>query len=222
MNEYEKFKLKWLADHGYTLKDLFIAAVKYSIDADEGFLDGDIGEAFDTWEFERGFDGEIYPCREEWLESENSIGSCADCRFFLGKDRQNAVCANTDSTKYNCYVEGDDHEDCFTEDDCTFSRSKLSECEKCDKPCPTYTVYDMLAEYCAGSNELSENGEYRFKCCSMDDGYITHSECEKCPKNGCHMCSAAMDAEKVLSGECDACDIIFADHNNMGEFLNQM
>lgn len=75
---YEKFKLLWCMQHGYTLKDVFCAVCDYNdvcdLDADD--MDDDRNAAqiqedwFDTWEHECGFGSEIYPCFNEFLETE--------------------------------------------------------------------------------------------------------------------------------------------------------
>jgi hypothetical protein len=68
MNDYEKFKLQWLIDHDITLKDVFVAATIYGMEADSEFVKEDIEAAFDEWEAERGIDGMIYPCEREWQD----------------------------------------------------------------------------------------------------------------------------------------------------------
>lgn len=68
--KYEKFKLQWMLDHGYTLKDLFEILDDYS----KGYhyhYDSypSVSEMKDDF-FDGGFHGEIYPSYEEWLDNE--------------------------------------------------------------------------------------------------------------------------------------------------------
>lgn len=69
MNEkqkaYERFKLQWMLDHGYTLTDLVeeLDRIREDYDPDESFL-----SIFESWEFDQGFGSEIWPCYDEWLE----------------------------------------------------------------------------------------------------------------------------------------------------------
>ena len=78
MNEYEVFKLKWLADHGFTLKDAFIAAANYSKE-NVSLLLGDPEQSFDIWESERGFEGMIYPCEREWQDEWDDLDEPPQC-----------------------------------------------------------------------------------------------------------------------------------------------
>lgn len=67
---YETFKLKWMAEHGYSLID-FLSKIN---DCYEELQDDkpspDIWDAFDLFE-DAGFEGGmIYPCFDEWLDNE--------------------------------------------------------------------------------------------------------------------------------------------------------
>lgn len=75
--EYELFKLQWMIDHGYTLRSLMDWLDRYLAEEMSEFLDGnDIdldlnpSSIFSRWESESGFNGNIYPCFEEWLEND--------------------------------------------------------------------------------------------------------------------------------------------------------
>ena len=67
--EYELYKLKWMLDHGHTLADLVESISKYAseIEADGEFYA--VSDYFDMWEQEDGFNGEIWACYDEWLDS---------------------------------------------------------------------------------------------------------------------------------------------------------
>lgn len=63
--QYEKFKLQWMADHGYTLESLVASLAADLEDSGEP-----LWETYQTWEKETGFGSEIWPCFDEWLENE--------------------------------------------------------------------------------------------------------------------------------------------------------
>ena len=66
---YEKHRLQWMIAHGYTLTDL-IHQLQLMIDED---LDGSdvptsLQSLFEEWEFGYGFNGEIWPCFDEYMD----------------------------------------------------------------------------------------------------------------------------------------------------------
>ena len=64
---YEQFKLQWMLNHGYTLKDL-VDEIEKIREVDDP--DTTLQTIFDDWEYGFGFGSEIWPCFEEFLESE--------------------------------------------------------------------------------------------------------------------------------------------------------
>lgn len=64
--KYEKFKLQWMVDHGYTVESLVASLAAYLEDSGEPLY-----ETYQMWEQDAGFGGEIWPCFDEWLENEN-------------------------------------------------------------------------------------------------------------------------------------------------------
>lgn len=64
---YERFKLQWMLDHGFTLKDL-IHELSMVLDESDG--DMSLEAIFEDWEFGYGFGSEIWPCFAEFLECE--------------------------------------------------------------------------------------------------------------------------------------------------------
>ena len=62
---YEAYKLDWMIQHGHTLADLIKEVGEYMEEMAE-----DIVCSFDMWEFECGFNGEIWACYEEFCENE--------------------------------------------------------------------------------------------------------------------------------------------------------
>lgn len=74
---YEKFKLQWTISHGITFKDILAAfsefitgicveAKECNDDVEEVLNNSDFGD----WLEERGFRGQLWPCYEEWAETE--------------------------------------------------------------------------------------------------------------------------------------------------------
>lgn len=62
---YEKYKLDWIIQHRYTLNDLIHSVAEYMEDSDEPLV-----ETVDMWEEDCGFNGEIWACYDEFLDSE--------------------------------------------------------------------------------------------------------------------------------------------------------
>ena len=87
---YEKYKLDWMMSHGYTLVDLAaqirdVQEVNPNINA--------IGALFE-WENDLGFDGEIWACYDEFMDSE-----------FLDKEYMAMILGCDEYKKYLEYVE---------------------------------------------------------------------------------------------------------------------
>lgn len=85
---YELFKMLWLMSHGYTLKDLVCAVLRYRAECAEEMKDDPDGldvldqNIFADWECEIGFDGaQIWPCFEEFLEDDDAE---IDWSHFIG------------------------------------------------------------------------------------------------------------------------------------------
>lgn len=60
LDEYGRYQLQWMLDHGYGLDDLIDGLDQMGLDASVG-----VRGAYDAWEADRGFGGEIWACREE-------------------------------------------------------------------------------------------------------------------------------------------------------------
>lgn len=64
---YDRFKLHWMIHHGYTIHDLLDKYSEYwgEVEADEEGM-------CDFWDFleETGFSGELWPCFNEFLDTE--------------------------------------------------------------------------------------------------------------------------------------------------------
>lgn len=63
--KYKEFKLEWMLDHGYTLEDLI--SVLASIQEETG---AELVEVFSDFEEEFGFNSDIYPSYDEWLDND--------------------------------------------------------------------------------------------------------------------------------------------------------
>ncbi|ANU55330.1 hypothetical protein I5Q82_03015 [Acutalibacter muris] len=68
MSEYEEYQLRWMIDHGYSLQDLMNELDKYQLQ-DRTMS---VSELFGDWEYESGFQSEIWACEDEWLECEGA------------------------------------------------------------------------------------------------------------------------------------------------------
>lgn len=58
--KYEDYKMNWMKSHGYTLSDMIVSISEFVAD----------GGSVEDWEFDCGFNGEIWACFDEWLENE--------------------------------------------------------------------------------------------------------------------------------------------------------
>lgn len=67
-NAYEKYKLRWMIDHGYTLADLMVAM--QPIYENYEIINIDLYSLFIDWESDAGFNGSIWACYEEFLQNE--------------------------------------------------------------------------------------------------------------------------------------------------------
>lgn len=63
---YEKHRLRWMLNHGKTISDL----VRELTIMQQENPDDNVETLFDDWEFGCGFGGEIWPCYDEFLETE--------------------------------------------------------------------------------------------------------------------------------------------------------
>ena len=80
---YERYKLIWMLDHGITLFDAFAEWRDYC-DPANGFEGNKSSEAaFEDWEYTCGFSGSLYPCFEEYLETEYQM---EDMRLIFSED----------------------------------------------------------------------------------------------------------------------------------------
>lgn len=70
MTEYEKYQLRWMIEHGYSLED-FIRELKWY--TKHGSNNDDLLTVFTDWQREYGFNGEIYVCEEEYYDNEGLL-----------------------------------------------------------------------------------------------------------------------------------------------------
>ena len=63
---YERYKLDWLLNHGYTLTDLMNELDKMQ----EESPDDRVSQLFTDWEYGFGFGSEVWACYEEFLDNE--------------------------------------------------------------------------------------------------------------------------------------------------------
>lgn len=78
---YERFKLIWMLDHDITLSEAFRDWSMYLSDADIKTPE----EVFENWENDCGFSGSLYPCFDEYLETEYQM---EDMRLIFSEDEK--------------------------------------------------------------------------------------------------------------------------------------
>lgn len=85
MTDYQKYKLQWMIDHGYSLEDLIseLTRLQYDDPEDSDRISSPVSELFDEWEEDCGFGSEIWACEEEWQDCEgcNSDSEIVDAEF---------------------------------------------------------------------------------------------------------------------------------------------
>lgn len=83
MDRYERFKLEWMIQHGFTLTDLMnCMEAMLEEDLDGSDVHTDLKCLFADWEYGIGFEGgQIWPSKEEFESNEgaDSEGVCPVC-----------------------------------------------------------------------------------------------------------------------------------------------
>ena len=69
MTNYEQYKLQQLINHNYSLTDL-IQEIENYINQDSPDIKINLSKAFKEWEFNTGFNSEIYACEKEYYDAE--------------------------------------------------------------------------------------------------------------------------------------------------------
>lgn len=64
--DYQNYQLQWMRDHAYSLEHLMMTLEKYR----QNTFGLTIPELFEEWEFNQGFDGEIWACEDEFEDCE--------------------------------------------------------------------------------------------------------------------------------------------------------
>lgn len=68
---FERFKLQWMLDHGYTLADLMECMEVMMHEDEQDGLHTKLSELFERWEFGVGFvSGAVWPCYDEFLQND--------------------------------------------------------------------------------------------------------------------------------------------------------
>ena len=86
---YEKYRLRWMIDHGYTLIDLMEELNKMQ----EENPDATVSQLFDDWEFGYGFGSEIWADYLEFMQYE-----------FLNHDYMHRLLTNSEFEVYVKYI----------------------------------------------------------------------------------------------------------------------
>lgn len=68
MTKYQKYQLKWMIDHDYSLDDLVdtLTELQYSDPEDIDQISTPVSDLFDQFVNDVGFDSEIWACEDEW------------------------------------------------------------------------------------------------------------------------------------------------------------
>lgn len=83
--DYQNYQLQWMRDHAYSLEHLMMSLEKYR----QNTFGLTIPELFEEWEFNQGFDGEIWVCEDEFNDceaQENQKQDVACIRFTCDSD----------------------------------------------------------------------------------------------------------------------------------------
>lgn len=67
-DEYRKYQLRWMAEHGHSLQDLIRELEE--LRAEDESVDMPLNLLFEQWEMDRGFGGELWACFQEFVSSE--------------------------------------------------------------------------------------------------------------------------------------------------------
>lgn len=85
---YEKYKLKWMLDHGYDLSNLLGELEEMHCE----YPDQTPCELFDNWVADVGFSSEIWACYDEFMENE-----------FLNSDYMMSILTSYERYEYARY-----------------------------------------------------------------------------------------------------------------------
>lgn len=66
--EYRKYQLRWMAEHGHSLYELM--ALLEEIQAEEDNQGKPLTLLFKEWEYDQGFQGDIWSCFQEFVSCE--------------------------------------------------------------------------------------------------------------------------------------------------------
>lgn len=66
MLDYEAYQLRWMLEHGKSIRDLITAIYDFmALSECDNIIDG-----YFQWEAEEGFGSEIWACQSEWEKNE--------------------------------------------------------------------------------------------------------------------------------------------------------
>lgn len=74
-SDYQNYQLRWMIDHNYSLEDL-IDNLNEQINQNPEFYINknshvDLHKVFADWEYDSGFNQDLYVCEEEYHQNEN-------------------------------------------------------------------------------------------------------------------------------------------------------
>lgn len=79
---YEKYQLRWMIDHGYSLAKLMEELTEYQKLGDPA---DPVSDIFHDWAMESGFDSEIWSCEKEWRDCDGKPGELDEGRLAVAE-----------------------------------------------------------------------------------------------------------------------------------------
>lgn len=120
MTNYEKYQLQWMIEHGHSLSDLISELSKIRA-KNPGIK---LKKTFEQWEYEVGFSGEIWACKDEWEDYE-SCGKNADDPYI---ENNNAFTAKWIDDGFAIYCSNCKE---YTHEDSDWGFQKFDHCPNC-------------------------------------------------------------------------------------------
>lgn len=102
MNDYEKFQLKWMIDHGHSLRELMeeLQSLQYEDPEDSDRISTPITELFQEFEADRGFGSEIWPCEEEYEKGDKVNRYLDELYDMVKKENEGKILSKSEKETY--------------------------------------------------------------------------------------------------------------------------
>lgn len=102
MNDYEKFQLKWMIDHGHSLRELMeeLQSLQYEDPEDSDRISTPITELFQEFEADTGFGSEIWPCEEEYEKGDKVNRYLDELYDMVKKENEGKILSKSEKETY--------------------------------------------------------------------------------------------------------------------------